>query len=90
MFKKNKQMFSKSCPCIEYFEDLPNNANYIIKYGKTVLKMLRIRFYMKDYIRNIHFELILLLKKINIIKYLYLTSIFTQLKRFRPTSSLKS
>ena len=52
----------KSCPCIEYLEDLSNYANYLIKYTKTVLEMLRIRFYMKNYIRNIHFELILLLK----------------------------
>ena len=51
------------------FEDLSNYANYLIKYAKTVFEMLRIRFYMKNYIRNLHFKLILLLKKLKIIKY---------------------
>ena len=46
------------------FEDLSNYANYLIKYAKTVLEMLRIRFYIKNCTRNIHFELILMLKKL--------------------------
>ena len=66
MLKTNKcfQVFR-----VQNFDDLPNYDNYLIKYAKTVLEMLRIRFYIKNYIRNIHFELILLLKKLKIIKY---------------------
>ena len=59
----------KSCTCTEKFEDLSNYANYLIKCAKTVFEMLRIRFYMKNYIRNLHFKLIILLKKLKIIKY---------------------
>ena len=59
MLKTNKcfQVFR-----VQNFDDLSNYDNYLIKYAKTVLEMLRIRFYIKNYIRNIHFELILLLK----------------------------
>ena len=66
MLKTNKcfQVFR-----VQNFDDLSNYDNYLIKYAKTVLEMLRIRFYIKNYIRNIHFELILLLKKLKIIKY---------------------
>ena len=32
-------------PCVQYFEDIPNYVNYLIKYAQTVLEMLvRIRF----------------------------------------------
>ena len=33
---------------------------------------------MKNYVRNMHFELILLLPRLKIIKYLYLTCVFTR------------
>ena len=53
MLKTN--MF-KICPCTEYFDDLPNYANYLIKYAQTDLEVLRIRFNKKNYIRNMHLE----------------------------------
>ena len=56
-------MFSKVVRAYNV-EDLSNYANYLIKNPKTVLEMLRIRLYIKNRIRNIHFELILMLKKL--------------------------
>ena len=50
----NTKKYFKMFPCIQYFEDLPSYANYLIKYANmhkyaqiTFREMLRIRFYNK-------------------------------------------